>query len=165
MLIKKILLGVLVMIVLMSVGGFIYAKSNWHSDRVVSWRGSACKMIGGEMKESGCGIGRCIYECYKAYADAGLPCQSSQACAGKCIVISPKFKEFYVSNWELDPEKVQKSELLQELIKCDKGENNMFNCSALNLKAECQKFKPANCETQWEFDRGIVKPISSQCYL
>lgn len=113
---------------------------------------NTCLLVGGKRIETGCGIAKCTSKCVFPSRDGGKSCQSSDECARLCVVTSPGMGFFT-------------TETSEELSGCHKGKDGLFDCSTQHFQASCQTLPQRNCETLWEYDRGIVRRLDVDCTM
>lgn len=115
-----------------------------------------CKVTGGKMQTTGCGIARCTQGCFYKKSDAGKRCLSSKDCKGKCLLNRSS---------EIQQGDVASDGSHKNMSACIKGQNDMYDCSKSGLQAACQSTELENCEMAWEYDHGIAKRIMGDCSL
>lgn len=115
------------------------------------FRTSACKLIGGQMRTAGCGLGGCTYNCHLPYRDGGKKCSSPQGCSGSCIVTKPQINDWF-----------SKDHVPNQLKGCTLIREFYFACPNLDIETACQTWPAANCEFLWTFEDGVIHPVMSQ---
>jgi hypothetical protein len=144
---KKIIIPVIIVAVVV-IGAAIWAHSFFINGtsgyQTKAWVESArkdyCKLWGGTMVDTGCGIAACTSKCSIPYRDAGKACESSSQCSGKCVITS------------------------QQLAQCRKTEAYKYDCTDFVSKGACQKKMLENCQYDYEFNRGTATQIGN-CML
>jgi hypothetical protein len=117
-------------------GSYLLKGENGYltDSRVAALRENYCKLLGGEMVVTGCGIATCAEKCSIRFRDAGKSCRSSKDCSGKCIIDLAK----------------------QSLSGCRKIDDKKFDCTSAGLKPVCETRIIKNCQYGYEYDNGIV---------
>ena len=154
---KKIVFILLVVLAGLFFADRVLLKKQWADNEkrtLNKFAATYCEWRGGVKQAQGCGIANCTYGCFFPYANGGKECQSSNDCGGKCVVVPP-------NEWTYTTESKETKTIPAEILKCKAGGSKTYDCSDQNFKAECQKQPMGNCNTAWEYDKGVVREITS----
>ncbi len=122
-----------------------------------------CSRLGGEMIETGCGIGGCTGSCALPYQQGDKICTSSKDCGeGKCLLftdigsmisLSQYQGRVYLtsSRWGEDPDPLENTALSKCSVKSDENGKYLVKCADVSFRAKCQKHAFENCQQAVEF--------------
>ncbi len=156
---KQIVIAVLIVMALVAANVIFLMGKNytWKPGPLDDYRAQYCQLLGGTMRDTGCGIAGCAKTCRFPYRDGGKTCQSSRDCSGKCLLASPKIMPYYpaIKNWPMPA----------ELKNCGTSGGQTFNCADQGWQGQCQSWPLQNCDVFWEYDHGQLKLVSAECRM